>query len=425
MTAKEICLLNDSFPPLIDGVANAVVNYARYLPSSGWDVSVVTPENPDAEDSGFPYPVIRYPAIDLRKTIGYTAGNPFSISSQNRIARRDIALLHSHCPIMSNIMARQLRTRMDVPLVLTYHTKFDVDIANAVRSRILQEGAIHALVESVSACDELWVVSNGAGENIRSLGYEGDWVVMENGVDISVGRASERDIASVTGEYDLPRDVPVFLFVGRLMWYKGIRLILDALKALHDQDIDYRMVFVGSGTDESDIRGYVSKLNLSGKCFFIGPVRDREKLRCWYTRADMLLFPSTFDTNGLVVREAAACGLPSVLVRGSCAAEGVTGGHNAFLIHEDPASLAVCITKNMHDRALLRSVGENASRELYISWEDSVKKASERYAVVIDNYHSGRYPRHNDLTESVLSLEAMTMDAGQRIHDYLVSMRKR
>ncbi|MBR2780820.1 MAG: glycosyltransferase, partial [Eubacteriaceae bacterium] len=347
MNRKEICLLNDSFPPIIDGVANAVTNYARYVPSSGWDVSVVTPENPDADDSPFDYPVIRYPAVDLRKTIGYTAGNPFSIPSQNAIAKRNIALLHSHCPVMSNIMARQLRARMDIPLVLTYHTKFDVDIAHAVRSRLLQEGAIKALVESVSAADELWVVSRGAGENIRSLGYEGDYIVMENGVDISVGRSADRDVAAVTGEYDLPEGLPVFLFVGRLMWYKGIRLILDALKALRTQDIDFRMVFAGGGMDENDIKGYTENLGLTDRCIFLGPVMDREKLRCWYTRADLMLFPSTFDTNGLVVREAAACGLASVLVDGSCAAEGVTNRRNALLVHEDPASLAVCLSMNM------------------------------------------------------------------------------
>jgi hypothetical protein len=77
MSLNEICLLNDSFPPVIDGVANTVVNYARVIKENGYDVSVVTPECPGCDDSGFDYPVIRYPSIDLRDTIGYTAGNPF------------------------------------------------------------------------------------------------------------------------------------------------------------------------------------------------------------------------------------------------------------------------------------------------------------------------------------------------------------
>lgn len=56
------------------------------------------------------------------------------------------------------------------------------------------------------------------------------------------------------------------------------------------------------------------------KCIFVGPVYDRDILRAWNTRADLFLFPSTFDTNELVVSETAAC----VLIEGSCAAEGLT-----------------------------------------------------------------------------------------------------
>ena len=68
---------------------------------------------------------------------------------------------------------------VDAPLVLTYHTKYDIDIAKAVKRRLLQESAIRALVQNVNACDEVWVVSRGAGENLRSLGYEGEYTVME------------------------------------------------------------------------------------------------------------------------------------------------------------------------------------------------------------------------------------------------------
>ena len=74
--------------------------------------------------------------------------------------------------------------------------------------------------------------------------------------------------------------------------------------------------------------------------FFTAPAYDRNVIRAWYCRADLFLFPSTFDTNGLVVREAAACGLGSVLVRGSCAAEDIKDGESGFLIEENAPSMA-------------------------------------------------------------------------------------
>lgn len=414
---KTICLLNDSFPPLIDGVANAVMNYARCIPESGMDAVVLTPQHPEAEDSAFPYPVIRYPSIDLREKTGYLAGVPFSPEIANRLEGRDVGVLHSHCPIVSTLLGRQLRQIVDAPLVLTYHTKFDIDIANVIHSRALQEGSRRVLLENINACDEVWTVSQGAGENLRGLGFAGDYIVMPNGVDLPRGRVSEEAIREKTAGYDLPETVPVYLFVGRIMWYKGLRLLLDALAGLRFSGQDFRMVFVGQGTDLEEVQEYTRQLGLENRCIFTGALREREALRAWYCRADLFLFPSTFDTNGLVVREAAACGLASVLIRGSCAAEGVTDGVNGFLVEETAESLSALLQTLGNRLDVLRSVGENACRDLYISWEDSVKAATARYEIVMERYKAGGYPRHRKPIEYFLKANGELMeDLGHLVH---------
>ena len=410
MTEHSICLLNDSFPPVIDGVANAVVNYAKNIAEGGGHAVVATPSYPDADDSAFPFPVLRYPSVDTRKLVGYVAGFPFSPELAKQLREEKVELLHSHCPVSSTLLAREERDVLKVPLVFTYHTKFDVDIARAVRGKLLQEGAIRALVQNISACDEVWVVSRGAGENLRSLGYEGDYIVMENGVDVPRERASDEEVHAAASGYDLPDGVPVLLFVGRLMWYKGLRLILDALAALKENRIPFRMVFVGGGGDEAEVRAYAEALRLSDVCFFTGSVSDRDILRAWYTRADLFLFPSTFDTNGLVVREAAASSLAAVMIAGSCAAEGVTDGKNGFLVSENASSLAVRLAALCREPAALRAVGENAASELYISWKDAVSKARARYDIVIDRYRSGGFRRSKKPSDELFRMHGELMD---------------
>ena len=69
------------------------------------------------------------------------------------------------------MLGREFRQVLDVPLVMTYHTKFDVDIANLIHSKVLQESSKRALVENINACNEVWAVSRGAAENLRSLGW--------------------------------------------------------------------------------------------------------------------------------------------------------------------------------------------------------------------------------------------------------------
>ncbi len=399
MDKTKICLINDSFPPAIDGVANAVVNYGAYITKNHGEAVVVTPYYPDADDSVFSFPVVRYPSLDITKSVGYRAGMPFDAEVLSRLEGEGFDLIHSHCPITSTMLARTLRDRIDRPIVFTYHTKFDIEIENAVKGRLIQEEAARILVQNISACDEVWTVSRGAGENLRKLGYEGDWLVMPNGVDFPRGRADDAAVAETAAGYDLPAELPVFLFVGRMMWYKGIRIILDALKLLDEKGLDFRMVFVGGGNDKDEITAYCSSLGLDGKVLFTPPIRDRAAIRAWYCRADLFLFPSTFDTNGLVVREAAACALGSMLVRGSCAAEDVTDGVSGVLIEENAASMADLLRRVMHDRPAMRELGRRAGDELYLSWDAAVARASERYDVVIDKYRGGIYPRRRTISD--------------------------
>ena len=405
----NVGLLNDSFPPVIDGVANAVLNYARIIEESYGHAVVATPYYPDAVDR-YPFPVIRYRSVDTTKLVGYRTGYPFSASAMEQLEAEKLDIIHSHCPIMSTLLARTLRKTVEAPIILTYHTKFDIDIARDIHPAILQTAAIKMLVKNIEACDEVWVVSRGAGENLKSLGYQGDYLVMENGVDFPRGRVGAEACLEISRACHIPAGAFVFLFVGRLMWYKGIRLILDALSLLKKQGRSFVMLFVGDGMDRRQIEEYAEQLGLWQDCVFTGAVRDREKLRAYFCRGDLFLFPSTFDTNGIVVREAAACGLPSVLIRGSCAAEGVTDGRNGYLIEENAAALASCLAGRMDDPAGTRQAGAHAMEEIYLSWEESVHRAYERYHVVLERCGSDGWAEHESGRDEVFEVISDSID---------------
>lgn len=343
-------------------------------------------------------------------------GKPYSAdylkTIHAQLTRSGKYIIHSHCPVSSTLLARTLRFYTDAPLVFTYHTKFDIDIAKAVKSKLLQKEAIHALVSNIEACDEVWVVSRGAGENLRCLGYTGEYRVVSNGVDFAKGRVAPEKVAKVTDSYDLPEGIPVFLFVGRIVKYKGLPLILDALAKLSQDGVDFRMVFVGSGPDEKEMKEKAASLLKPEQYIFTGAVYDREQLRAWNTRADLFLFPSTYDTNGIVVREAAACGLASVLIGGSCAAEGITDDRNGFLIEETPDAMYRLLKRVGSDLAHLYDVGEHAMNEIYISWEDSVHSAYERYGEIIEAKKSGKLVlRHNAISGSMKNMQEKVQDS--------------
>lgn len=416
---QTVCLLNDSFPPVVDGVANTVVNYASVIEHELGHAFVLTPEVKGSNDSSFPFPVYRYPSIDTTKKFGYVTGAPVTPEIRRQVLSEKPCILHSHCPAVSQFYARELREKLNVPVVFTYHTKFDVEIQRMVRGKLIQDSVLRALVENVSASDEVWVVSEGAGQNLRSLGFEGQYVVMRNGCDVEKGKLPEDVIEGFMEPYDLPKDLPVFLFVGRMMKYKGQMLILDALRILKDHGAGFRMVFIGDGMELQEIREHAEELGLTDRVIFTGALRDRRAIRAFYGRADLFLFPSSFDTNGLVVTEAAGSETASVLLRGTPAAETVTDGVNAFLIEENAESMAEKLLELCRNPGLVREAGKRAEEDLYYSWNDSIRHAWERYQVVMENYRSGLYPKHESIVERALDAHGSFMDGLIRLTDFV------
>lgn len=429
MIAKKlnVCLMNDSFPPVIDGVANVMINYAQIISEGLGSAAVVTPGGYRGVVDNYPFDVKRYRSLNItQRMCGYRMGYPFSSSMLDELAEKEFDIIHSHCPFASTVMARVLREKTNVPLVMTYHTKFDIDIRRALPNEAMAQAAIKFVIGNISACDEVWTVSRGAGENLRSLGYEGEYVVMENGVDFPKGRADEDAAAELRHEYDIPEDAVLFMFVGRLLWYKGIKLILDSLKIIDKNGLKFRMMFVGDGLDRQEIEDYTDKLGLSEKCIFTGAVSDREELRIYYTAGELFLFPSEYDTNGIVVREAAACGVGSLLIEGSCAAEGITDGYTGILCAADPEAIAKKLEFAVSHRTELRQIGEHAMNDVYVSWETAVKHAYERYYTVIDKCMSGQTGRHEKmLHEEFFRMMDSITDGIQQFRSIPAGIRER
>ena len=383
MNRLKVGQFNDSFPPLIDGVAQAVKNYAGIMQEKYCDITVVTPEYKDVIDH-YPFEVFRYQSVPLDRKIGYRAGNPFNIETVLKLRNKHFDLMHIHAPFASSVLVQNINHFPKVPTVLTYHTKFDIDIAKRVALTGFRKIAMRFLLENINNADEIWVVTNGCGQALRNIGYHGGYRVMENGTDFAYGKADSTKITELREKHHVHGDEFVFLFVGRMMWYKNIRLILDSLKIIKSKGVPLRLFMVGDGYDAPSMRKYTEELGLSGETTFTGPIYDREQLRVFYSMADIFLFPSTYDTSGIVVKEAAACECPALLIRGSCASEGVQHKYSGYLAEENAASCASVLLDACQSRDSIREAGINAGKHIYLSWDTAAERAFQRYTEILE-----------------------------------------
>ena len=147
---------------MIDGVANAVMNYAKEIHAGGNSCTVAVPYYPGVKDE-YSFPVIRFDSYDTTELIGYRLGNPLRPDVLQNLSRNNFDLIHTHCPFASMVLSRELRGMIRKPVIFTYHTKYDVEIKHVMKSGLSateQEKTLgHLVIRGIiSSCPMVWIL---------------------------------------------------------------------------------------------------------------------------------------------------------------------------------------------------------------------------------------------------------------------------
>lgn len=378
-------LFNDSFPPILDGVTLTVENYARWLSEKGMRPCVVTPWNPVKGD--YPYEVIRFFSLPIRSRKPYRYGYPkLDPYIWRRLKKTPFTILHSHCPFSSGRLAVYVKKHQHVPLIGTFHSKYRTDLEHSFRYAPWCVPIImKRILNFFNACDEVWIPQAQVEETVREYGYKGKLTVVENGNDfliedsVELERIRQEARKTINDEEDNIN----LLFVGQHIWEKGLDTVLDTLVRLSGK-IKFHMNFVGTGYAYNEIKESINNSGLSANVTLNGVIKNREELSRLYAGSDIFIFPSYYDNAPLVIREAAAMGTPSILLKGSTASGVVIDGRNGFLADKNPEEFALLIERLSRNKEELKRVGLNARNTLARSWEDVVEEVSDRYRHLIN-----------------------------------------
>ena len=377
----NIALFCDAFYPTIDGVVTVVNHYARILKDKA-NVFVVGPKAKGYKDE-FDYEVLRAMAIKL-PLIGYDYATPQLDAKLNeQLKKRDIDIIHIHSPFNIGKIGVLYAKQKKIPVVATMHSQFKQDFIRATKSELISNALLKEIMKVYNSCTEVWAVNENTQDVLKSYGYKKQSYVMKSGTEmLPVDKeAAKEEIYSI---HNIPRDVPVFLFVGRMIVMKNIFMIADSLKVLSDKNVDFRMIYVGDGMDLNDLKTHVKELGLADKVIFTGAIKDRQLLAKYYAASKLMLFPSAYDTDGLVKYEGAAQHTPTCLIEGIAATAGVVNDHNGYIAKPTVEGFAEKICEVLSDPIKYEQVCETAFKELYRTWDQKVQEAYDRYLYLIE-----------------------------------------
>ena len=373
----NVGLFTDTFLPVVDGVGRVVQAYAENLSTLGHQVTVVAPMYDTGFQGGFPFQLVEFIGTSVPGMKQYRVGEAMlDAHYRKRIRMIDLDIVHAHSPFTAGSEALRLAAVRKLPLVGTFHSKYYDDFLKATKSESVARMMTRFVVNYYNRCDEVWAVGKNTADVLHSYGYEGEIQVMPNGATLREVRSS--DVEEVNRRFSLEED-PVILFVGQMDWKKNILTVLQACAELKKQGQRFHLLLAGQGIDLNAIRDKVSELNIQDRTQLLGHITDTSLLDGLYRRATVFAFPSLYDAAPMVVREAAVMSTPSVMVRGSTAAEIIRDGENGFLCENEPQDLARVITGILADPEKRNRVGENARETIPVPWSKVLETAAERY----------------------------------------------
>ena len=377
----------DTYYPIVDGVVLAVHNYAELMNQKSYSC-VVTPRTlKPYNDSDKSYEVFRTGSLNL-PIAEYNIPTPKLDSKVRKFLKsKDLDIFHAHSPFMEGTFASSYAKKLGIPCVSTFHSKYYDDVINLTGSKTLAKIVTAKIVRFYNSVDSVWTVSDGAAGVLRSYGYRGDITIMHNGTTYTMPDDADELKKRAAYTYMIPTDKKTLLFVGHQIWHKNLKLILDTFRLLCDREDDYRLLIVGDGYDSKEISQYADSLDFpEGFVRFLGRINDRDLLSGVYLLSDLFFFPSIYDTSGLVVREAASLGVPSLLSAGSNAAEAVVKDVSGFTAEENKVAMFREILRIFNTPGLLQKVSAGAQRDVATTWEELIPDVMDKYAQIIEEY---------------------------------------
>ena len=365
-----IGLVSDSYYPTIDGVFRAVHHLACALGAHA-EVVVVVPRPHDEKSierfyADLPYRVIFCEAHHVSLQ-GYSPAAPRRDAEFRReFAEVGFDLIHTNGVYTLSCYALDFARAHGIPVVTTIHTQFVPDVERYVKLDWAVRAFVRRFVSTVNRHDLAFTLNPAMDALAHSQGVTAPTIVRPNGTQY---RYPSRTAAS-SADNARPDTGGSLLFVGRLVRMKGILLIVDALAILARRGIDFRMRFVGRGVDERALRRRIARHRLADRVTLCGSITDDTELSACYLGSSLLLLPSRLDADPLVVREAAAHQVPSLVLEGSIMAAGITDGVNGFTAPSDPRGFADSLTAVLADEPRRAKVGEAARRDLAVPWDD-------------------------------------------------------
>jgi glycosyltransferase involved in cell wall biosynthesis len=353
----RVLYVSDVYFPRVNGVSSSIQTFRRELERLGHETMLVAPAylRPDAADRN----IVR---VDSRAV-------PFD--PEDRAMRRGALaavergldaepfdLVHVQTPFLAHYAGVRLARRRGLPVVATYHTLFEEYLYHYVP--LVPRGLMRTAARRISraqcdALDAVVVPSTAMRDTLERYGVRTPVEIVPTGIPLL--EFSGGDGLAFRAEHGIAPTRPLLVYVGRVAFEKNIEFLLRVLARVRREVTDALLVVCGEGPASARLARLARELGIEDAVRFVGYLDRATRLLDCYRAADAFVFASRTETQGLVLLEAMALGVPVVSTAVMGTRDILAAARGALVAEEDEADFAACVTRVLRDPLLRAALG--------------------------------------------------------------------
>ena len=391
----KVLMVTDVALPRVNGVSTAIATYRNGLGTHGIKTRLIAPrygnepcESDTTRLSGWRVPFDPEDRLIL----------PARLRRAVIDAARDADLIHIHTPFAAHYAGLAAARRFNLPVVATYHTLFEEYLH--LYASALPERAMRALARTVSRaqCNTLSasiVPSQAMAQRLREYGIRTPIHVVPTGVPLEQFVVADRAECRARFRtcHHIPPERPVALFVGRAAHEKNIDYLIEALGHAHESAPDLLLLIAGDGPAISHLQRLAQRSGHKDSVRFIGYLDRTAQLPECYAAADFFVFASRTETQGLVLIEAMASGLPVVALAAMGTCDLLESRRGALVPADDVEAFGTAMAHLANHDKQRQRLG-NEARLLATEWSDRALTArlAALYRHIVAEQHMAARP---------------------------------
>lgn len=369
----KILFISDVYFPRVNGVSTSIRTFVYQLQELGHEVHLVAPDYGVAtEDEAWirriPSRRIYFDPEDRLMKYG------FALDQLMQLRSEQYDLVHIHTPFVAHYLGQKLAHLLDIPCVETYHTFFEDYLQHYLPW--VPRGMARGIARFVSrrqcnGVDAIIAPSKPMLDVLRHYGVEARAEVIPTGLQAqSFADANGRAFRE---KFRIAPDRPVALYVGRVAFEKNIDFLLRMAVELRAMEPEILLIIAGEGPAEQSLHQLAAQLDLQQNILFIGYLDRNTELNACYKAADVFVFSSKSETQGLVLIEAMAQGTPVVAIAELGTKSILIEGEGALIAPEDEVVFAEKVYRLLQDRKLRQQLSTKALAYVQQKWTSRVQ----------------------------------------------------